>query len=409
MYNVQKKGGDRVLDILMEILAWISKLLVGYTAVMSIFLLLPRKKYPVTQPQTKFAILVAARNEENVIEQLIKSLQAQNYPDELYDILVIPNNCTDDTEGAACRAGAKIFSCSGPVNGKGDVLRQAFESLMGKYDAYCVFDADNVVDAQFLASMNDAVVAGAKVAKSRQCALNPYDNWVSGGYDLYFQSINLLHSRARTALPLSAKLIGTGFMVTDDMLQQLEGWNTVTLTEDIEFAVMCAMAGEKVHYVPEALTYDEEPLSFYVSMRQRRRWSAGVQSVANRYTGRLLVRKPSWLRWDLAIHINMIYAQLLALIPVMYGLFSMNLNKMVTSLVISILSFVVGGIAMGLFLSLTAKRNAIKQWKAIILYPLYLASWYPLHIWALVSKPKVWKPIAHGTTRKNRAEAGSIK
>lgn len=401
--------GVRYVDVLIDILGWIAKLLAGYTAVMSIFFLLPRKKYPVTQPKTKFAVLVAARNEENVIEQLIKSLQAQDYPDELYDILVIPNNCTDDTEGTARRAGAGILHCTGPVAGKGDVLHQAFESLVGRYDAYCVFDADNVVDAQFLARMNDAIIAGAKVAKSRQCALNPYDNWVSGGYDLYFQSINLLHSRARAVFPLSAKLIGTGFMVTDAILQQLEGWNTVTLTEDIEFAVMCAMAGEKVHYVPEALTYDEEPLSFHVSMRQRRRWSAGVQSVANRYTGRLLIRKPSWLRWDLAIHINMIYAQLLALIPVTYGLLSMNLNQAVTSLGISILSFAVGGVAIGLFLSLTAKRNPIKQWKAIVLYPLYLASWYPLHIWALVSKPKTWKPIAHGTTRKNLAKTGSKK
>ena len=394
-----------MLDIIMKILGFVVKLLTGYTAMMGLFCLLPRKKYPVVQPQTKFAVLIAARNEAQVIGALIESLHAQEYPKALYDVIVIPNNCTDDTEAVAQRAGAKILHCTDPVSTKGEVLHQIFTQLMGSYDAYCVFDADNVVDPMFLARMNDVVAAGGQVAKSRQCALNPYDNWVSGCYDLYFQSINLLHSRARMPFSLSAKLVGTGFMVTDSLMQRLGGWNTVTLTEDIELAAQCAMLGERVYYVPEAVNYDEEPLSFGVSMRQRRRWSAGVQSVANRYTGKLVTARPSWLRWDLASHINMIYVQLLAFIPLMYGLLGLALPKIAMSLGISILSFIAGGIAMGLFLSLTARRNPMKQWSAILLYPLFLASWYPLHIWALFSKPKQWKPIVHGTSSARMKDA----
>ena len=391
------------LDIVIDILGWIAKLLIGYTTLMGVFCLLPKKKYPVALPKTRFAVLLPARNEENVISVIIKSLQAQVYPKELFDIIVIPNNCTDDTEGAALRAGAKILRCADPVSTKGEVLHQILGSLQGQYDAYCVFDADNVVDAHFLACMNDAICAGAKVAKSRQCALNPYDNWVSGGYDLYFQSINLLHSKARMCFPLSAKLIGTGFMVTDSLLQKMGGWNTKTLTEDIEFAVQSALIGERVYYVPDALTYDEEPLSFPVSMRQRRRWSAGVQSVANRYTAKLLFSVPSWLRLDLLVHINMIYAQLIALIPIVYSALKMPVLSALNTLLYSLAGFVAGGIVMGFFLSLTAKRNPKKQWKAILLYPVYLASWYPLHFWALFSKPKAWKHIPHGTA-KDRQE-----
>ncbi len=385
-----------MLDIIMAILGWLAKLLIGYTTLTSIFCLLPRKKYPVAPPKTRFAVLIPARNEQKVIALLIKSLQAQDYPKALFDIFVIPNNCSDDTEGVSLSAGAKVLHCTEPVRTKGEVLRQILGDLSGRYDAYCVFDADNVVDPQFLSRMNDAIAAGAKVAKSRQCALNPYDNWVSGGYDLYFQSINLLHSRARMPFPLSAKLIGTGFMVTDSLLQQMGGWNTVTITEDIEFAVQCAKIGERVHFVPDALTYDEEPLSFKVSMEQRWRWSAGVQSVANRYTWQLLFRRPSWLRWDLAVHINMIYAQLLALIPVVYGMISMSVPQLISNLLLSAAGFWLGGVAMGLALSLTARRDLRKQWKAIVMYPAYLASWYPLHIWGLIVKPKNWKPIIHG-------------
>ena len=162
--------------------------------------------------------------------------------------------------------------------------------------------------------------------------------------------------------------------------------------------MQCARIGEKVCFVPDALTYDEEPLSFAVSMRQRRRWSAGVQSVANRYTWHLLGKKPSWLRWDLAFHINMIYAQLLTLIPLVYGIFTTLPAQLISNLLISLAGFWLGGMAMGLALSVTAKRALRKQWKAIVMYPVFLASWYPLHIWALFSKPKNWKPIIHGTS-----------
>ena len=387
------------MELFIEILSLLLKLLTGYTALMGIFCLLPGKKYPISPCETKFAVLIPARNEEQVITRLIESLKNQRYPEEMFDIFVIPNNCTDDTEEKALQAGVKILRCTGPTSTKGEVLHQIFDQIMGQYDAYCVFDADNVVDPDFLAGMNDAVAAGAQIAKSRQCALNPYDTWVSGGYDLYFQGINLLHSRARMHFPLSAKLVGTGFMVTDQLLQRMNGWNTHTMTEDIELAAQCAMLGQKVYYVPDALTYDEEPVSFYVSIRQRHRWSAGVQSVANHYSGKLLSMRLNWLCWDLASHINMIYIQLLALIPLLYGLLSLSTEQAAESLVVSVAGFFLGGIAMGLFLSLTARRSIRKQWKAILLYPVFLASWYPLHIWALFSKPKTWKPIAHGTAK----------
>lgn len=398
-----------MLDLVMDILAALLKILTGYTAIMGICFLLPRKKKPVAPPKTKFAVLIAARNEERVIGQLVESLLRQDYPKELFDIFVIPNNCTDDTEGTARRAGAQILHCSAPVKTKGDVLHDVFVRLMGKYDAYCVFDADNVVDPAFLARMNDVVVAGGQAAKSRQCALNPYDNWISGSYDLYLQNINLLHSRARAAFPLSAKLVGTGFMVTDSLMQQLGGWNTCTLTEDMELAAQCALEGVQVHYVPEALTYDEQPVSFRISMRQRLRWSAGIESVANRYVGRLLGKKPSWLRWDIAVHVSMIYVQLLALIPLLYGFVGMKLPQLIQTLSISLTSFWLGLVAMALFLALTARRNPLKMWKTILLYPLFIASWYPLHMLALVAKPKTWKPIAHGTSVAHRKEKPAQK
>ena len=116
--------------------------------------------------RTRFAVLIAARNEELVIGPLINSLLTQDYPPELYDIWVIPNNCSDNTAMAARNFGAKVLECTVPVKSKGEVLRFAYNRLRGRqYDAYCVFDADNLVHRRFLAEMNNAYMAGVRVAQ----------------------------------------------------------------------------------------------------------------------------------------------------------------------------------------------------------------------------------------------------
>ena len=114
------------------------------------FFLLPRRKIPRAEARTRFAVLLAARNEEAVIGRTVQQLLDQHYPRELFDVYVIPNNCTDDTEGVARRAGAQILPCLGTVRNKGDALHGAFAALkQAGYDAYCVFDADNLVDPDF--------------------------------------------------------------------------------------------------------------------------------------------------------------------------------------------------------------------------------------------------------------------
>ena len=383
------------MDMFIDILFWICKILTFYTAALSVFFLFPRRKCPQAAPNTRFALLIPARNEERVIANIVESLLKQDYPCRFYDIFVIPNNCTDDTEGAALRAGAKVLHCRCAVSSKGEVLRDIFDQLQGQYEAYCVFDADNIVDPSFLSRMNDRVCAGAHVAKSHLLAINPYDSWVAGCYDIYFANCHLLYNLSRDRLGLNAKLVGTGFMVTDDLLRRMGGWNTTTLTEDTEFTAQCAIWGERVHYVPEALVYDEEPLTFSLSLRQRRRWSAGVLSVAGRYVPRLLAR-PTLRRLDYAIFLCMIPVQLLAVIPVLYGLIGMEPMNILTTLAVSLSSFAGGAIITSLLLALVNRRCIRKMWKSILLYPVFLASWYVLHFACLFVKPKVWHPIPHG-------------
>ena len=196
------------------------KLLGLYFFMVALFALKKPRPIARVKPKTRFACLVAARNEERVIAELVESLKRQDYPAELFDIYVMPNNCTDHTALAAIRAGAQILRPSGEIHCKGDALHEAFERLLSQdYDAFCVFDADNFVDPVFLSRMNDAFQAGAKAAKGALRVKNPEDGPLCGCYGLYFTCFDFFFSRARMNCGLSSKLVGTGFAVHRSVLE----------------------------------------------------------------------------------------------------------------------------------------------------------------------------------------------
>ena len=97
------------MDTLFFILSLCLKVFTVYFAAVALFALRRRKQYPRTAPKTRFAVVVAARNEEAVIGDLVYSVLNQDYPPELRDVYVVPNNCTDFTEAAAAASGAGII------------------------------------------------------------------------------------------------------------------------------------------------------------------------------------------------------------------------------------------------------------------------------------------------------------
>ncbi len=368
-----------------------------YFVVVALFCIRKPTPYPQAEAKNRFAILIAARNEQAVIGELVHSLQVQAYPKELFDIYVIPNNCTDKTAQAAEDAGAQILNCTASVHCKGDVLHQAVGQLLHglkPYDAFVVFDADNIVDEHFLARMNDAFCAGAKVAKGRHLAKNPTDSWVAGCYGLYFSTFHLIFNRARANCGLSAKLVGTGFAVHRDVLEQLGGWNTRTLAEDAEFAAQCARLGYRVAWVPGAVTYDEEPNSFSISLRQRRRWCSGIMDVAQAELPSLWSawrKKPTMLLIDSMANLLFPFVQALSPIPLLITAFAMNPSTLLVAWGITLSLSYLGSAT----LSLVASRRERRTVKAVLTFPIFMATWLPLQVISLFRRTTVWKPISH--------------
>ena len=377
---------------------------------LTVALFFPKRppSYARRAPSLRFACLLPARNEEAVIGRTVQKLLQQNYPRELFDVYVIPNNCTDGTEAAARAAGAKILRCAGTVRCKGDALRQAIGRLLGgRYDVFCVFDADNAVDPEFLARMNDAFLAGARVAKGRLRAQNPYDSAVAGCYALYHRMTDLFFNRPRAALGLSARLVGTGFAVHRDVLFRLGGWQTRTIAEDAEFAALCAEAGERVWWVPEAITYDESPVSFRVSLTQRRRWCSGIMSVAELHVPRLARALPRCRRLrtaDMLAFLCFPFTQAVSLLPALLLLSAAVCGGTLPSALSSLLPAAVAGFLgmtlFGLFLALSEKLDLRRMLPGVLLFPVFMASWTPLQAASLLRRTGEWKEIRHGLCRE---------
>lgn len=381
-------------------IALVLKIFTLYFIGVAVFTLRRRRAVPHAAPQTRFAVVVAARNEERVIGGLVESILEQNYPADLRDIYVVPNNCTDFTEAAAAAAGAQIIHCLSPVRSKGGALHQAFGQLMGRdYDAFVVFDADNVVHPDFLARCNDAIQAGARVCKGQHRAGNPGSSPVAGCYGLYFTSFDWVFNRPRAALGLSAKLVGTGFVVHREVLEHLGGWNTTTIAEDAEFAAQCAAAGYRVQWVPEAVTYDEAPTQFALSLRQRKRWCSGVMQVGRQEVGRLWSGRSSApaLRWDMTMFLLAPFAQAVS------GLL-LAVNALLWGDVVLLLAMALAGYCAmalgGIVLCLLGRYRPEEMLGAIFLFPIFMASWLPLQVISLFHDTKSWKAIQHEGQRQ---------
>ena len=370
-----------------------------YFALISVFALLGKKKEKQTDKQLKFAVLIAARNESSCIAGIITSLQKQNYPPDLLDIIVVPNNCTDHTAQVAAEAGAMVLPTPSTVKCKGAALQYAMNQLMEgdeHYDAFMVFDADNEASPQFVAAMNRTLCNGANVVKSRIFAKNQTQSWVATCYDIFFCSANLFLNRARVRIGLSARLIGTGFCVTCDYLDKIHGFQTKTMTEDAEFYAICAGNGEKIAFCEDAITYDEEPLDFKTSMTQRKRWMSGIMQVFILKLPHLLKGlfrpKSARVACDALIQFSFAYVQ--AFLPFVLLLALVNSPvAFISSLPLSMLIAYLGSVANAIFVLTLEKRISCNKHTllGIVLFPLFLLSFIPLQTFSLFHKTRVWK------------------
>ena len=212
----------------------------SYQAVFVLIRWFGKKKKYQAKTQHRYAVIISARNERAVIGGLLDSIHRQNYPSELVDIYVVADNCTDDTAAVARAHGAVVYERFNHVQiGKGYALNYLFRCIeervgLDTYDGFLVFDADNVLDENYIASMNDVFDQGYPVVTSYRNSKNYGSNWISAGYALWFLRESKYLNGARMQCGTSCAISGTGFLVASEVIRENHGWKHHLLTEDIE-------------------------------------------------------------------------------------------------------------------------------------------------------------------------------
>ncbi|WP_339316952.1 glycosyltransferase [Paenibacillus sp. FSL R10-2734] len=387
-----------------------------YQFTFSLFGLHKKKTKTKYKPEKTFAVLVAAHNEEEVVGALMENLKQLNYPSELFDVFVICDNCTDGTARIVREHGMNACVRTNPnLRGKGYAIEWMLKELWSmprQYDAVVMFDADNLAHTEFLMEMNNDLCSGARVIQGYIDTKNPEDSWITAAYGVSYWYINRLWQLSRHNLNMANFLGGTGMCFETALLKEM-GWGATSLVEDLEFTMRSASHGVYPKFNYDAKVFDEKPLTFKASSRQRLRWMQGHFTVARRYFFPLLwqsIKERSLTKFDLALYGANVYIVLLtflmtAVMWVDMAIFNgPNIANIYGSLPVWLgflaigLNLVTFGIAMAL-----EKVKFKKVYAYLVFFPIYLISWYPITFYAFFTQNnKQWSHTKH--TRVVRLE-----
>jgi cellulose synthase/poly-beta-1,6-N-acetylglucosamine synthase-like glycosyltransferase len=257
----------------------IMAILVAYKTIYFVVGFFFTRKFKPAKKKHKYAILIAARNEKNVIGNLLDSIKKQDYPKKNITVFVVADNCTDNTAQIAREHGAIVYERYNDTNKtKGYALEFLLDNIEQDYgrlsfEGYFIFDADNLLNKNYISKMNDAFDSGEKIITSYRNTKNFDENWIASTYALHWiRSIRTNH-RARSVFRLATNIQGTGFLFASEIVK--DGWHYTSLTEDRALTADAVVKGYSITYNDEAEFFDEQPISLKIALRQRLRWSKG--------------------------------------------------------------------------------------------------------------------------------------
>ena len=396
------------LYILREALSWTVTIFWLYQLLVSLCSLIKLKDKPLkVKRDHRFMAIIPAHNEEAVVGNLIESLKNQTYNKDLYDIYVIADNCTDNTAKIAKKAGAIVYERFDETKKtKGYALNWFLQQKIAEdapYDAFFVFDADNIVDKNFIKNMNKKLCQGEDVVQGYRDIKNPSDNWITAGYAIFYWQMHRFYHLARYNLGLSPLLNGTGFMVRFDVIKP-QGWDTETLTEDIEFSLKRIIKGKKLGWATDAIVYDEQPTGFRQSWSQRSRWTVGHIQCIQKYTKDLVIaakENKKMINFDGLLYIvgsiPMFIITMLLLFSnfVMYNSASITTAELIKNLIFYLVPTFILPILVGIFAMWLDGRKIKPMAKGLLCYPLFLLTWIFINFKCLFIRNTSWEKINH--------------
>ncbi len=410
-----------------EILMFTGKILVSFTCLYYIFIvifciigLFIKKRPPVpyfeTGGELRTAVLICARNEENVIGNLIDSLKEQNYPKDKIRIFVVAHNCTDSTKQTALEHGALVYERNEPKDTcKGQALNWGIKQIQNDYPNYfesmVFFDADNIAGRNFIYEINKALEKGADIAQGYRASKNHNTNLITKLFAIFWIYVIRFNLMPIAKAGLGGMVSGTGFAVKISALSE-ESWLTYTLLEDVEFSVQHIIKGHIIDIADSAVFYDEQPTKLSDALNQRYRWSVGRTQLLKRYF--LPTLKYTFRHFFIGIRLlfdvccNLFLFEGIigeALIITSMILSPMTISEVLLSLSVSLLRSCIL-LMLPIICTMLCERIPLKKnIGTILLFPAYMALFFVFGFISFFNTDIKWKPIPHeDTTRLDRLE-----
>lgn len=410
----------------------ITQILLCFYQVYFVFVAITREiKKSTEKRHLKYAILIAAKNEEDVIKDLLVSINKQNYERELITTFVVCNNCTDSTEMIAKQNNAITYVYNENNNHRTNLSIKAYamKYLLKKidddfgfdtFDGYIVFDADNVLDENYVSEINNVINGDAKIVEGYRAPKNFDDTWVSAANGIWFIRESAHINKARNILGLNSIVSGTGFAIHKDIIKSNGGWKHFLMTEDLDFSIDSILKNEKISFCPSALFFDEQPTCLRDSLNQRFRWSKGFFQVAIKYSRDLfdkLIKEKKFTYYDLlfTLLIGFIYIYSIIIFWVLQILrlimfddintVYLVINKCINSCICFYLAYFI--MSVSVFITewknikkiISKKHFIIKCIFYNFMFPIFVASYIPLGFFATFLNVK-WKKIKHSSHKK---------
>lgn len=403
--------------IILTNLLYLNQYIHGFVGVLT-----KKKVWKEASKNHKYAYLIACRNEESVVGFLIDSIYKQDYPKELMQVIVVADNCSDNTADVALKHGAIVYERFDEVNkGKSYALDFLFKKIkedrqFDDIEAFFVFDADNLLTKNYTKEMNKLYDAGVLVATSLRDSKNYNASWLAAGQSMSFYREHLLIHHSRSRLNIGTYINGTGFYVDRSIIDKFNGWPFNTMIEDIEFSINCALQDIKIEYCEDAVFYDEQPVTLKASCKQRLRWCKGVLQCYNKYVGKAtkkMIKKPTLTMLGSILHvtpthiISFIWTLLYLIINLVFVLTGIiNFDNYIYSVINGVIGFIINILSFfilhAIFVEIRYGKKIKAPWYKQVLYvltfPIFMILYLPILFVALFKKVD-WEKTEHSVIK----------
>jgi glycosyltransferase, group 2 family protein len=352
-----------------------------------------------------YAILIPARNESLVIEKLLISIENQTKKIKPEDVYVIVETKKDKTVSIVEKHKMTIvYRKNLNKKRKGFALDDAIKEILKsnkKYDAYFIFDADNILDKNYIKEMTKSFDEGYDIGIGYRNTKNS-KNLVSAASALTFSMINTIGNKRKSKYTNNLIISGTGYYIKGTIIESWKGFPFNSLTEDYELSLYSILNNLTTTYNDSAIYYDEQPEIFDVTITQRSRWVKGYFDARRNYIHKIrksISKKDKNYASKITalIGVNPLITLIIGILLLLIDSITSFKNFIISLLIIFILIYITLMIFTYIIIKKEENKLDIKVSKILLIFynPFYLLSYiYCLYI-AITKKDLGWQEIKH--------------